>query len=173
MIHILQNPKTETYQQLKTFILSRDFTWFWHDISTIGYVEDGHDNVPFYCHTFLERPEQTKSLYPLVKSQLIESASNVFQEILNYNKVNHNVFLRMSVNCVEPLSKQLKTVPHNDHEIVGHSNILIYLNNSDGDTIVEKQISKFKENKSILFQGEHYHITPSKKRRIVMVATFI
>ena len=173
MIKVLHNPRSESYKQLKDFILSREFTWYWHDQSTLGGVLNGHVNIPFYAHTFLERPENTNGLYPLPKSQLVENASLVFQEILKHNKVNYNCFLRMSVNCVESFSQKVKTGPHYDHDYIEHSNILIYLNDSDGDTIVEGERSIFKEDKSILFQGEHYHITPSKKRRIVMVATFI
>ena len=172
MIKVLHNPTSGSYNQLKQFILSRDFAWYWHSVSSFDCEKSGYVNIPFYAHTFLQKPECDEGLYSSPKSQLVNTASNVFQEILKHNKVRYNYFLRMGVNCVEPLPQRVKSVPHKDH-MFDHSNILIYLNDSDGDTFVEGEKSKFKEDKAILFQGEHYHMTPSKKRRMVMVATFV
>jgi len=176
VIKILDNPKTQLYIQLKEFIKSKDFTWFWHENSTFeSNVIDGHTNIPFYAHTFLERAEldTNKNCFPVVKSQLAETASTVFQEILNFNGIEYSCFLRMGSNCVHPFKKILKTSPHLDHPRVEHKNILIYLNNSDGDTVVENQKSSPKEDKVIIFNGLHYHYTPSTERRIVLIATFI
>ena len=49
----------------------------------------------------------------------------------------------------------------------------VYLNDTDGDTVVESQRTSPEDDKAIVFQGEHYHYTPSTERRIVLVATFI
>ena len=176
MIEVLKNPQTQLYTQLKEFIKSNDFTWFWHENSTFESTKiDGNDNIPFYAHTFLERAEldTNKNCFPVVKSQLTETASAVFQEILNFNNIEYSCFLRMGTNCVHPFKKILKTIPHVDHHYVKHKNILIYLDNSDGDTIVENKSSSPKEDKVIIFSGSHYHITPTEKRRIVLVATFM
>ena len=59
MLKVLKNPVTSNYTELKNFILSNDFIWR-YDTST---------GMPFYGHTFLERPEETGFSQPL--SELI------------------------------------------------------------------------------------------------------
>ena len=59
MLKVLKNPVTSNYTDLKKFILSNDFVWR-YDTST---------GMPFYGHTFLERPEETGFSEPL--SELI------------------------------------------------------------------------------------------------------
>ena len=174
MLEVIRNPKTESYQQLKLFTLSSEFTWFWFNQSTPDYKEEGgHVDVPFYAHTVLERPELNDFNIPVVKSAICENVILVLKEILDYNLIEYNCFLRSGFNCVQPLDAVYKTIPHLDHSKIKHKNILIYLNESDGDTIVGQKASSPKEDKVILFSGSHYHITPSKNRRIVLVATFI
>ena len=176
MIQLLDNPKTETYFKLKNFIKGIEFPWFWHENSTFeSSTLKGHSNIPFYSHTFLRRPDISlnKKRFPEVKSQLAETVSSVFQEILDFNSIQYSCFLRMGCNCVHPFKEVLKTSPHVDHPSIEHKNILVYLNDTDGDTVVEGQRTSPEDDKAIVFQGEHYHYTPSTERRIVLVATFI
>lgn len=173
MLEVVQNPKTQSYQQLKSFVFSSEFTWFWFENSTPHYKETkDHIDIPFYAHTVLERPELNEYQIPLVKSALYQNVIPILKEIFDFNQIKYNCFLRIGFNCVHPMSKVYKTVPHLDHHTIKHKNILIYLNESDGDTIVESKTSSPREDKVIIFSGNHYHITPTKNRRIVLVATF-
>ena len=53
-------------------------------------------------------------------------------------------------------------------------NLLIYLTNAGGKTVVGDEYHDPREDDVITFGGdEHYHYTPEKERRIVIVATFI
>ena len=176
MIQLLDNPKTETYFILNIFIKGIEFPWFWHENSTFeSSTLTGHSNIPFYSHTFLRRPDISlnKKRFPEVKSQLAETVSSVFQEILDFNSIQYSCFLRMGCNCVHPFKEVLKTSPHVDHQSIEHKNILVYLNDTDGDTVVEGQRTSPEDDRVIVFQGKHYHYTPSTERRIVLVATFI
>ena len=69
MLKILKNPVTNNYVDLKEFILSNDFVWR-YDTST---------GMPFYGHTFLERPEVTGFSQPL--SELVN---------LKFNSIKRN-----------------------------------------------------------------------------------
>ena len=73
MLKVLKNPVTSNYVDLKQFILSNDFVWR-YDTST---------GMPFYGHTFLERPEETGFSQPL--SELVNLNLTVLKEIIDFN----------------------------------------------------------------------------------------
>ena len=72
MLKVLKNPVTSNYVDLKEFILSNDFVWR-YDTST---------GMPFYGHTFLERPEETGFSQPL--SELVNLNLTVLKEIIDF-----------------------------------------------------------------------------------------
>ncbi len=83
-----------------------------------------------------------------------------------------DLFFRLSCNLVFPTKEVRKTTEHVDHEFF-HKNILIYLSESDGDTMVDGEIFSPQEDCGIIFTGKHCHYTPTNKDRIVLVGTFI
>jgi len=179
VITILNNPKTEAYFELKNHILSYDFAWYWNSKSTnydnkinSNYDLSEYVNIPFYSHGFLKRPEDTLNKIPNCNSQYVDYASNVFLEILEHNNIKVNSFLRINANCVHPLEKILNSVPHVDHNYE-HKNIIIYLTDSGGCTVVKNESYEPKEDDIITFGGEiHYMQTPQKNRRVILLATF-
>ena len=89
MLKVLKNPVTSNYVDLKNFILSNDFVWR-YDTST---------GMPFYGHTFLERPEEVGFSEPL--SELVTLNLTVLKEIIDFNNLfDRYFFLRSNVNCV-------------------------------------------------------------------------
>ena len=171
MIKVLENPKTIKFLSMKEYILSENFEWYWNEKST---VDGDGENVSFYSHPFLTRPEAFGfgGKYPKISCNNTESASTIIQEILEHNNIPINTFLRINANCVHPYSEVLKSVPHYDHEFP-HKNILIYLSSSGGSTFVDDEEYSPQEDDVIVFEGLHYHETPLNKRRVVLVATFI
>ena len=115
MLKVLKNPVTSNYVDLKQFILSNDFVWR-YDTST---------GMPFYGHTFLERPEETGFSEPL--SELVNLNLTVLKEIIDFNNLfDRYFFLRSNVNCVHPDNDKQFSEPHIDHDFP-HFNLLVYL----------------------------------------------
>ena len=175
LITKLDNPKTTAYLNLKKYVLSVRIPWFYREDS-IPYDVDNADgkyfNTPIYGHTFLARPSAFNNKIARENSSELPLASQVFLEIFEHNNININYFLRINANSVHPQQKVLETFPHVDH-FFEHKNILIYLTDSGGETIVGDESYDPKEDDIIIFGGEeHHHKTPKKNRRVVLVATF-
>jgi len=168
MIHELMNPKTEDYLWLKERILSTHFQWFWDDATT----SDNKSDFPFLNHCVLRRPMETGYLYPITESELSPKFNYVIGEIIDANGLKVNSLLRINCNLTFPCGENKKTPPHFDHPFP-HKNILFYLNDTDGDTVCEGETSTPKQDKIILFEGEHYQYLPTKHRRVVIVVTFL
>ena len=168
MIQKLDNPLTSDYIDLKNFILSIDFPWFRLPNTTLNIKDDG---ISFFTHTFLERPESNIG-YSRANSPYIDGCLKVLHQIVSSNDVEFNYFIRASVNLVSPCSTVKRTVEHCDHQFP-HKNILIYLSETDGDTVVDGENFSPQEDCGIIFTGKHYHYTPTDKERIVLVGTFI
>jgi hypothetical protein len=175
MLRTLVNSKTEEYQAFKKLVLSTDYFWKYFGDATNGLpVPEGFAPIIVYYTDLLFRPDAAHDLkgYPLPMSPHVDSAAKIIREILEENNVKLNCILRIATNCVNAVEEVVKSPPHVDH-FFDHKNFIIYLNDSSGDTFVEGERSTFKEDKAIFFSGEHYHETPVKGRRIVLVATFI
>jgi len=76
----------------------------------------------------------------------------------------------MNANCVHSDSVYQYSLPHIDHRFP-HKNIIVYLTNSGGNTIIEEVPYEPKEDDVLIFEGEHYIEKPKASRRIVLVST--
>jgi len=171
---LLVNPKTKNYQYLKEIVFSGSFPWFWMEDSTtldLEYDRNKYSNISVYTHTFLTRPE-VNGMYSVPSCDYLDLVCTVFKEILMWNGISFHSFIRINANCVHPHEKVLNSVPHTDHNF-SHHNIIIYLNDSDGATVVEGEEYIPVEDEVLLFDGVHFLRIPSKGRRINCVATFI
>jgi len=173
----LENPKTSLYFDFKNHILSGMFPWYWFESvdnpNTPKYDKEKYTNISFYSHGFLMRP-QDNHMYPNPVSSSAEKVSFMIQQILEHNNIELNCFLRIGANCVHPQSnsKVVSSIPHVDHYFP-HKNLIIYFTDAGGKTIVGDTSFDPEEDDVFLFEGEHYMQTPSEKRRIVLVSTFI
>lgn len=182
MIKVLENPKTENYWRLKNLVLSGNFPWYFNPYTTEGAPEkNDHVILPFYSHSFLIRPDSLPDhkLYPMVFSQHLDLATKVLSEICIYNKISIFSFMRINANCVNPTTVPLKTISHYDHRFK-HKNLLLYLTDVGGDTVVEGERHSPNEDDAVVFEGKHYFEAPvirtqvpMNERRIVIVATFL
>ena len=175
---ILKNPKTINYKQFKSLVLSENFSW--HEISQR--MPGSTDTHSFMSHTFLARPVYHKR-YSTVQSSSIDLCYRVLMEIFEFNQIDINYIYRMNANKTYPDSGNGDKCAHMhvDHSW-NHNNILVYLTNSGGKTIVprigkSRFISRFhnpKEDDIIQFGGSfHTHEYPKKDPRVVLVATYI
>lgn len=167
MIRELKNPMCPEYLQLKEIILSGYFSWSWGQSTRFG-VED----YPFLSHCFIRRPGEMGFLYPMPSCELAPKCNYVVGQINDSNDLGINCILRVNANLTFPWKDGRKTPIHTDHEFP-HKNILIYLNDSDGDTVCGNDRFTPKEDAIILFEGDHYHYLPSEDKRVVLVVTYI
>ena len=162
MIQVLKNPKTFTYLEFKKFVLSKQFSWT-YNVST---------NMGFYSHVFLQRPESRR--YTVPNSSVVNENLQILSEIIDHNGLYKNIpyfFLRSNANVTHPDSGRQYSDPHVDHSDIPHSNLIVYLTDTDGDTIVENDRHSPKEDDVVLFTGEHYMQRPTKGRRVILIST--
>ena len=162
MIKVLKNPKTNHYREFKSTVLSKEFPWR-YNVST---------NMDFYSHVFLQRPELNGYTEP--HSKWTNQNCIVMGEIVDYNGLYKDIpyfFLRANANATHPDCGRQYSDPHVDHPNTPHSNLIVYLTDADGDTIVENDRYSPKEDDVVLFTGQHYMQRPSKGRRVILIST--
>ena len=162
MIKVLKNPKTNHYREFKSTVLSKEFPWR-YNVST---------NMDFYSHVFLQRPELNGYTEP--HSKWTNQNCIVMGEIVDYNGLYKDIpyfFLRANANATHPDSGRQYSDPHVDHPNTPHSNLIVYLTDADGDTIIENDRYSPKEDDVVLFTGQHYMQRPSKGRRVILIST--
>lgn len=180
MISSLKNPKTDNYKFLKNIVLSDEFPWYYHNVSTL-YGEENyshlkeHSNLPFYGHTFLDRPDgpiKYGKKVPTIKSQYFDLVYEVFEEIFQYNDFfNDYFYLRINANCVHPNPGPQHSIPHVDHRF-SHKNVIVYLSDTKGSTVINDYEYHPNEDDIILFDKDiHYMKRPLNDRRVILVTT--
>ena len=168
LIEKLHNPKTRNYIDLKNIIFDSNFPWF------IGNAQpgDAKNVLSYFSHTFLQRTDGGNQLYPETCSNHTPLVGNVFKEIFYANNIDAFCIYRMNVNLLPPIFPVQRTKEHVDHEFP-HSNILIYLTNAGGRTIVGNEAHDPKEDDIIMFPGcMHCVETSHNKDRVALVVTF-
>ena len=156
---------------VKEYILGGNFPWYWHPFSTEG------DAVPFMGHIFIGRIENRKPEESLYNSRNAPFFVDILKRFAKKHKLKVNEILRGCLNQVVPSTLE-HTQSHVDHDFP-HYQIIMYLNKSDGDTIIElpnKKIKRIKPEpfKMVCFKEySHYYYFPKKTdRRVVGVITF-
>lgn len=175
MISEFNNPKSPEYLKFKAEVLGYHFPWSWTADSVQDENDKPHENpIPVFTHTILKRPLDPPdyNLYPKQTSNYINIANLLLQQVFLYNKINVECVFRIGVNLTTPVLRAKKTLVHVDHDFP-HKNLLIYLNDSDGDTVCGQDRFSPKEDAIIVFEGEHYHYLPSRSRRVVLICTFM
>jgi len=166
-------------------ILGNEFPFYWHPYQIIG------DDCPYMRHNIIDRDTQE------VRSNIINLFNPIVQRFLKKYNLNFKKYLRGCINLTFPMKNDNIGKPHVDH-IIPHSSMIIYLNDSDGETIffdynydfLKDEQSNFIElnkNKKILkeIKPEKYKIVyikdslfhclrfPKKDRRLISVFTFV
>ena len=84
------------------------------------------------------------------------------KEILEFNDIKIKGLYRINANLTFPTAPLLPSIPHVDHDFP-HENILIYLNDTGGDTVVDGEHYSPHEDDVITFGGEKHYMYPQKK----------
>lgn len=157
----LINPKGLQYEEIKKFALSNNIPWYWN--------YECNETPDYYRHTIVDRPE-VNYCSNIVSPPLYDLAKVYFKDLIDVNGLRTNYILRMSLNCVHP---QMKVTPtHRDHNF-SHGNIIVYLTDSGGDTLIDGERFSPRENDVICFEGIDHKLDISslKKRRIILIIT--
>ncbi len=174
----LETPDTGDYAGLKELILGPHFGWS-HNAKATPYMENtrSYQDLSFYSHAFLHGPSPRHGLHSKANSEYLPNVETVIGQIFELNNVKMNVVYRINANAVHPVEGNVLTVPHTDHEFP-HKNMLIYLTNTGGDTIVFDDAGKKHhftpvEDDIVTFQGLHCMVPPKQGRRVVIVVTYL
>ena len=174
----LETPDTGDYASLKELILGPHFGWS-HNAKATPFTEKvkGHSDLSFYSHAFLHGPSNRHGLYSKANSEYLPYVETVVGQIFEINKIKAHCVYRINANAVHPVEGNILTVPHTDHEFP-HRNLLIYLTNVGGDTIVFDDAGKKHhftpvEDDIVTFEGLHCMVPPKKGRRVVIVVTYL
>jgi hypothetical protein len=168
----LKNPLTEEYFALKQNIFSSEFPWYIHPNTAGEYKKD------IFMHGVVKRPKREFNV-PLITSRHFDLINRVLIQIFEHNNLDVNVVLRIVINLSINYGGGPACDPHYDHRFP-HKNLLIYLNDSSGATVVidsetnKEEYFHPQEDAIVTFEGEHYHYQPNVgEKRVVLVATYI
>ena len=174
----LETPDTGDYTSLKEAILGAHFGWSYNNKATpfMDKVKGYHD-LSFYSHAFLHGPSERHGLYSKANSEWLPNVETVVGQVFEINKIKAHCVYRINANAVHPVEGNVLTVPHTDHDFP-HKNLLIYLTNVGGDTIVFDDVGKKHhftphEDAIVTFRGLHCMVPPKKGRRVVIVVTYL
>ena len=180
MFSKLETQDTPEYSDFKKLVMSANFGWSYNSMAT-GYSKyvagNGYSDLAFYSHSFLHGPSPSHGLYSKVNSEHIDLAEIFLDQIFSLNNLKVEVVYRINANAVHAVESNILTVPHNDHEFP-HKNMLIYLTNTGGDTIVFDEGGKKHhftpvEDDIVVFEGLHCMVPPKSGRRVVLVAPYL
>ena len=160
---------------IKDTLFSKSFPFFFQEGTTTDKPED-----VIFCHVVLKRLEENKDLKDAINTDDTTYLNTL--DILNNfcRKIGEkpNFYTRISYNITIP-NKNKACGIHVDH-VFNHKQIIIYLNESSGNTfIVDKKNKVVKEipyelGKGVCFENlPHYQEYPKFGARIALVATFI
>ena len=170
MLKELEFTSIPVYEQIKADIFSGYLPLYRKTAQTPGVVSDQGTNSIWFSHILIERPTEFMPV-PLAKSEYSNAAVEIFKHICSLNGIDSYLILRANVNLLIP-GETRPTHPHIDHPFK-HKNILVYLEDADGDTVVGDKRSTPRQDKVILFEGEHYAEHPTTGTRTVIVFTYL
>jgi len=141
-------------------------------------TKHGGDSAHFVHHA-ITRPEDGSHQPGIENSSEAPFFKNILNTFCNKHSIKYQTIYRAVMNITFPNDKIDKVPAHIDHDFP-HRQLLIYLNNSDGNTVIldyEENIFKSiepEQYKGIMFDStKHYHFFPTRSWRGVILITFI
>jgi hypothetical protein len=138
-----------------------------------------NDNGYHFINHILISEDRTKQQRYYEKNlEEVEVFSNILKTFCNKNYIKLNNIFRIAVNITFNNGFVSKCPIHNDH-LYDHKQVLLYLNDATGDTVICDDsnkpviISSPQKYKAIAFSKQpHYHYFPTYGIRCVAVFTF-
>ena len=138
------------------------------------------DYFPFFTHKILMRPEDVEEGETRINSTYYNYFVKLFKNLSKRCKFKYKDILRICINFTFNSGEE-KCPLHLDHPY-SHKQLLIYIHNDDLNSFTfiydkkeKKLIKKIKPtvNKGVVWNAlPHYHLTPKKGYRMVLVYTF-
>jgi hypothetical protein len=162
--NILNN---SSFNLLQEEILSNNFPWFYINCSAYTTYSENDINYSF-GHDILDDYKINSNYFTLVHSAALQLKDKF--------KLNNYKICRLRLGLTLSYGKKIINKPHVDNPHKKHKVILLYLNDSDGDTYFYKEDKiitsvKPKKNKAVLFDGEIFHSSSKpieNSRRVVL-----
>lgn len=155
----------EKYYINKEIINNPLFPFYWNEHQV--HV----DNFPFLSHVMKSRNSES------IDSNIFYFFKNVLDNFCKKHNIKYNKILRACINLTFLNKKKIGTI-HKDHEFP-HKQLIIYLNDSDGNTYLyndnKKLIKKiiYEQYKIVCFDNcFHSAGFPKSKRRLICIITF-
>jgi len=167
-IKIINNVlNNSTFNLLQEEIFSNNFPWYFLNCSAFTSTSNEDINFSFY-HTILEDYKINSNYFNIVNLVALQLKDK-------FELDSYKIF-RLRLGLTLSYGKEIINKPHIDCSNRIHKVILLYLNDSDGDTYFYengKVINSItpEKNKAVLFDGNTYHSSskPFKNsRRIVL-----
>ena len=187
MIKVIDNfINAAYYKTLENGILTSfgsGMPWYWNSS-----ISGGDSNLFGFSHSLYDAGKPTRSSYEFLLPMFIQAKE----------ETDAKVFLRARADMTVTSGEQITYEPHIDiPKTYGHINMIFYIGNSDGDTIIYKEKFLAKEpyiepklpktlteeqrvtpkaNRVVIFSGEHLHTGQSPKehsRRVLINSNFI
>lgn len=173
----LKNNLPQSYLEMKELIFHPNTLWYRQTGNPVASVQEKPDFV-WFAHNILRRP-MPYARYTEPVSSIAKLTTQALTEILKNNDKDPYIFHRIAVNLLPRQNKLTVPPAHVDHDF-DYKHLLIYLNNSDGDTVMyntKNQIidrSSPREDKVISFDKclHSGHFPIKSPERIVLVATY-
>jgi hypothetical protein len=123
----------------------RDFPWFFIKDS-IGY---GKKSFPVFTHLIYEKDRKINST-----PELFDYVLNILNTICNKHNIEYKFIDRIQINLLlNHLNCENYDNIHTDKDDKGYKSILIYLNDSEGDTII--------------YDKETYYVAPEQGKYVI------
>ena len=174
--NVLTAEETDT---IKYEVLGSSFPWYYWDWA----VDTAEHPCPFFGHVIVVRPEDSPVSESFVNSEWYDFFYPIVNETLKGMELlkEDAKIIRMCVNDTNTWPFENSGI-HRDHENIEHWNVILYLTDSTGDTIIYND--KFEElrrespvaGRMVVWDGLPLrHAQQFKKsgdeRRVVLVAT--
>jgi hypothetical protein len=170
MIKTIYNSVSKSnFKLLQDSVNSDNFNWYYLQDSAFGNETDDKRNFNYsFYHVIFYNDKINSNYYDLFNSCALEIKDKL--------KLDEYKIFRLRLGLTTAYGKPIIHNPHIDDQDRKHKVILLYLDNSDGDTCFyeNKKIIKSitpEENKAVLFDGSIYHSSskPFKNsKRIVL-----
>ena len=175
----------EELDMINNGVLSNNFPWYYNPCATT-------ENFPFFFHSIIRRVYDPIKEEIKINSNIFEFFNNILTRFCTYNKIKVKKITRMTLNLTYSNCKYKSGDPHVDHDF-SHKSIIIYLNKTDGDTIIYdkkyngkntldinkplkiKKLINPEVGKIVCWDGNYYHAATYpklNKRRVILVTTF-